>query len=129
MSSQLCCVFYRHLTVDSFSSHDTPEAVIDARVREIINMEPEDPNTVIDLREVRSKDGRTRFYIFWDEAQNFINEDLGVAVDDRRHCEVTHFAKAISIRDLCEQVSSRCPSDTPIPNEERLRLQFSPIKD
>ena len=77
MSSQLCCrSFYRDLTGDSSSSHDTPEAVIDERVREIINMEPEDSNTVIDLREVRSNEGRTRFDIFWDEAQKFINEDL-----------------------------------------------------
>ena len=68
--------FYRDLTGDSSSSHDTPEAVIDECVREIINMEPEDSNTVIDLREVRSNEGRTRFDIFWDEAQKFINEDL-----------------------------------------------------
>ena len=50
MSSQLYCIFYRDLTGDSSSSRSTPEAVIDERVREIINMEPEDPNTVIDLR-------------------------------------------------------------------------------
>ena len=53
-----------------------------------------------------------------------VNEDLGVAVDDRRHGEVTHLAKAISVRDFCEQVSRRCPSGTPIPSEEWLRLQF-----
>ena len=46
--------FYRDLTGDSPSAHDTPESVIDERVREIISMEPEDPNTVVDLREVRS---------------------------------------------------------------------------
>ena len=68
-------------------------------------MEPEDPSTVIDLREVRSKESKTKFNVFWDEAQKFINEDLGVAVDDRRHGEVTHLAKAISVRDLREQVS------------------------
>lgn len=47
-------------------------------------------------------------------------------MDDRRQCEVTHLAKAISIRDLREQVASRCPSDTPIPSEEWVRLQFTP---
>ena len=118
--------FYRDLTGDASSSHDTPEAVIDERVREIINMEPEDPNTIVDLREVKSTEKRTKFNVFWDEAQKFINEDLGVAVDDRRHGEVTHLAKAISIRDLREQVSSRCPPGTPIPSDEWLRLQFWP---
>lgn len=69
-------------------------------------MKPEDLNTVIDLQKVRSNEGKTRFNIFWDEAQKSINEDLRVAMDDRCHCEVTHLAKAISICDLCEQVSS-----------------------
>lgn len=64
--------------------------------------------------------------MFWDEAKKYINEDLGVAVDDRRHGEVTHLAKAISVRDLREQVTVRCPHDTPIPSEEWLRLQFWP---
>ena len=39
----------------------------------------------------------------------YINEEIGVAVDDRRHGEVTHMAKAISVRDLREQVTSKCP--------------------
>ena len=46
-----------------------------------------------------------KFNVFWDEAQKFINEDQGVAVDDRCHGEVTHLAKVISVRDLREQVS------------------------
>ena len=49
-----------------------------------------------------------------------------MAVDDRRHGEVTHLAKAISIRDLKEQVSQRCPPGTAISSEEWLRLQFWP---
>ena len=53
--------------------------------------------------EVKSKETQTKFNVFWDEAQKFINEDLGVAVDDRRHGEITHLARAISIRDLREQ--------------------------
>ena len=68
-----------------------------------------------------------KFNVFWDEAQKFINEDLGVAVDDRYHGEVTHLAKAISVRDLREQVSRQCPSGTPIPSEKWLRLySFGP---
>ena len=118
--------FYRDLTGDCSASHDAQEAVIDERVREIVSMEPEDPNTIVDLREVKNIETRTKFDLFWDEAKKYINEDLGAAVDDRRHGEVTHLAKAISIRDLREQVTCRCPPGTPIPSEEWLRLQFWP---
>ena len=51
---------------------------------------------------------------------------MGVAVDDRRHGDVTQLAKAISVRDLCEQVSRRCLPGTPTPSDEWLRLQFWP---
>ena len=44
--------FYRDLTGDSSAS--------DERIHEIINMEPEDPNTVIDLREVKKNDTRRK---------------------------------------------------------------------
>ena len=45
------------------------------RVREIISMEPEDPNTVVDLREVRSKESKTKFkewlrLQFWSKMKN-----------------------------------------------------------
>ncbi len=100
---------YRELTADCAASHDTPEAVIDERVRSIILMEPEDPHTVVDLREVKSQVTKTKYDVFWDEAKKYINEDIGVAVDDRRHGDVTHMAKAISVRDLRDQVTSKCP--------------------
>ena len=119
-------LFYRDLTGDCSASHDLPESVVHERGHEMLNMEPEDPNTVVDLREVKNKELRTRFEYFWSEAEKYINADLGVAVDDRRHGEVTHLAKAISIRDLREQVSHRCPAGTAIPSEEWLRLQFWP---
>ena len=95
-------------------------------MREMLNMKQEDPNTVVDLREVKNKESITKFEHFWSEPEKYLNEDLGVAVDDRRHGEVTHPVKAISIRDLKEQVSSRCPPGIPVPSEESLRLQFWP---
>ena len=75
-------LFYRDLTGDCSASHDLPESVVHERVHEMLNMEPEDPNTVVDLWEVKNKEFRTRFEHFWSEAENYINEDLGVAVDD-----------------------------------------------
>ena len=119
-------LFYKDLTGDCYASHDLPESVVDERVREILTMESEDPNTVVDLQEVKNKDLRTKFEVFWSEAQKYINEDLGMALDDRRHGKVTHLVKDISIRDLKEQVSQRCPPGTGIPSEQWLRLQFWP---
>ena len=69
---------------------------------------------------------QVKFDTFWDEAKKFIEEDVGVAVDDRRHSTVLHVAKAVSVRDLREQVVSRCPEGTPVPSEEWIRLQFAP---
>ena len=120
-------LFYKDPTGDCSASHDLPESVGDEHVPKILTIEPaEDPNTVVDLQEVKNKDSRTKFEVFWSEAKKYINEDLGVAVDDRKHGEVTHLAKVISIRDLREQVSQRCPPGTAIPSEEWLRLQFWP---
>lgn len=87
--------------------------------------ELEDPSLVYDLRHHLA--GRqAKFDTFWDEAKTFIHEDIGVAVDDRRHSTVIHIAKAVSVRDLREQVVSRCPEGTPVPSDEQIRLQFAP---
>ena len=51
-------------------------------MREMLSMEIKDPNTVVDLREVKNTDSKTRFDHFWSEAEKYINEDLGVAIDD-----------------------------------------------
>ena len=118
--------FYRSLTGDMSSANDSSEAEIDERVLEVLSMEPEDSQTVFDLREVRTSHNVTKFDVFWEEAAKFIEEDVGTAVDDRRHGTVTHLAKAVSIRDFREQVKTRVPDGTPIPSEEWLRLQFWP---
>ena len=69
---------------------------------------------------------RVTYEVFWAEAEKFINEDIGTAVDDRRHCQITHLARAISIRDFRDQVSGRCLEGSPIPSEEWIRVQFWP---
>ena len=55
---------------------------------------------------------------FWEKAKQFLEEDIETAVDDHRHSQVVHLAKAVSVCDLREQVTERCPQDTPIPSEE-----------
>ena len=58
--------------------------------------------------------------------EQVLNEQVGLAVDDRRHDQVTHIASAVSVRDLWERTVALCPEGTAIPSQEWLRLQFWP---
>ena len=114
------------MTGDISASNDINEVEIGSHVQEVIDMEPENPQTVFDLHEARKPTGETKYQVFWDEAAKFINEDIGMAVDDRRHTSVTHLAKAMSICDFHEQVKAQVPEGTAILSDEWLRLQFWP---
>ena len=39
-------------------------------------------------------------------------------VDERRHGEVAHLAKALSARDLLKQVAKRCPEGVAVPSKQ-----------
>ena len=118
--------FYCDLTGDATAANDMGEAEVDERVLQFLQMEPDEPSTVTDLREVKHPEHKTKYDVFWNKAEIFLNEDIGTAVDDRRHSQVTHLAKAISISDFREQVEAKCPEGAPIPSDEWLRLQFWP---
>jgi len=90
---------------DSSSANGLNEKEVDERVKLFFEME--DPEIIIDLRELNTGQ-HTKYDIFWEECQKFLQEDIGLAVDERRHTNITHMARAISARDLLEQVSSRC---------------------
>ena len=115
--------FYKELTGDQAAASTTHQQEVDQRILQIIDME--DPTVLPDLITL-NLGVAAKFDIFWEECGRFLNEDIGVAVDDRRHGEITHLARAISVRNLVEQVKSRCPSGTPIPSIEWTRLQFWP---
>lgn len=57
----------------------------------------------------RNSGQKTKYETFWDEVQKLLREDVGLAAEERRHLEITHLARAISVRDLLEQVSACCP--------------------
>ena len=120
--------FYHELTGDSSAANCLNESEIDARVTELLSMEPDDPKTIVDLRKVKHSEHKTKYEVFWKEAKKFLDEGLGTAVDDRRYLEITHLSAAISIRDFKEQVQARCPEGTAVPCEEWLCLQFWPIR-
>ena len=83
------------------------------------------PIIVLDLRALHTGH-KSEYDIFWGERQKFLEEEVGTPVDDRWYSLVTHLARAISARDLLEQVKARCPEGTKIPSEPWLRLQFWP---
>ena len=47
------------------------------------------------------------------------------AVHKRRHSEITYMAKAISVRDLIQEVAKTCLGE-PVPSEQWAHLQFCP---
>jgi len=59
-------------------------------VREILNVEPEDPTTKLDLCEVNE--------VFLEEAWKYIN---GTAVDDWHHGDVTHILLKLFLCEIC----------------------------
>ena len=56
----------------------------------------EEPDAIYDLHEVYAGRG-SKFDVFWDKAKEFLEDDIGIAVDDRHHSDVVHLAKAISV--------------------------------
>ena len=101
------------LTGDSHASDRSDQAEIDDHIHQIIKLK--DPDIIADLRTLNSSTSQAKFDRFWSECEAVLNEEVGVAVDDRRHSEVIHLATAISIRDLWECVKQRLPADTAIP--------------
>lgn len=49
---------------------------------------------------------------------------MGLAVEERKHSEITHVARVISVRDILQQVSDRFPPGTPTLSHSWLSLQF-----
>ena len=115
--------FYKELTGDHSAASTTEQEEVDKRIKQITDME--NPTVLPDLRALNL--GRAaKFNSSWEECARFLNEGVGAAVDDRRHGEITHLARAISVRDLVEQVKARSPIGIQIPSVEWTRLQFWP---
>ena len=125
MTSLVLLVLSNQQRVRQIIEIEDPDVVFDLRalngkdrsqyddVRQIIEIE--DPDVVFDLRALNGKD-RSQYDDFWNECQKFLQEDISVAVDERRHGQICHLSRAISIRDFVEQVKQRCPEGTLILN-------------
>ena len=100
---------HTHTLGDSSSSLNTQEEEVDKRLQEAILME--DPDLLVDLRELNSNQS-DNYKVFWKECESYLQECT--AVHERRYDSATYLAKALSVRDLVEQVSKKCPPGTPI---------------
>ena len=112
---------YHSLTGDHSTARTSAKKGVDERMAEALSME--DPDIVIDLRELNSN-GKDRYGVFWEKCAHYLSSCT--SVHERRHASITFMAKAISIRDLVEQVAKLCPEGTPIPSKSWVQLNFCP---
>ena len=56
--------FYRDLTGDSTAANVMVEEEVDTRVKQFLQMEPDDPQTIFDLHEVQCPEKTTKYEVF-----------------------------------------------------------------
>ena len=112
---------YHSLTGDCSGARSTSEEEMDNRVTEALAMQ--DPDFIVDLRHLNSNES-DRFTVFWEKCTQYLS--TCTAVHERRHDTVTFMAKAISVRDLIQEVTKLCPEGTPIPSQAWVHLNFCP---
>ena len=116
---------YKDLAGDVSAADTLSQAEVYKRVSTFFELE--DPDLMYDLQELYA--GRhTKFDLFWAKAKEFLEEDIGTAVDDRRHSQIVHLAKAVSVKDFRDQVAAKLPVNTPIPSNSYIPLQFLPAR-
>src|SRR6266496_949724 len=104
---------YRMLTGDVSAAKTANEAKVDECVK--LALELGDPEITIDLREHNDRQPG-KYDIFWKIAAQFLEgkaADAVMAVDECRHDTIVHFATAISVNDLLQQIKRECPPETP----------------
>lgn len=110
-------MIYKELTLDpSVVSH--PDTV--QRIRLIFLCET---GLIADLRSLNVGRPTGMFDEFFAKLGDTIEEVT--AADDRRH-NADHLSQWLSLKDMIQQATERCPKDTPIPSADLVRLQFTP---
>ena len=68
--------------------------------------------------------GSEQFEVFFKATEQYLQEEVGTAVQERRHSNMLYLAKAISFQDLHKRVCEMVPEGTAIPSKQWLRYQF-----
>ena len=74
---------YKDLVGDASASSNLSESEIDERVAALVELE--EPDLIYDLRD-HFGGRQSRFEVFWQKAKEFLEEDVGTAVNDRTLC-------------------------------------------
>ncbi|XP_053376613.1 uncharacterized protein LOC123531671 [Mercenaria mercenaria] len=110
---------YSDLTLDATACQNP---AIEARLRHAVLTD--DPDVAIDLRSLNPGRPNDTFNVFFDQLEKEVS--FLTATDERRHGNVEHFSKYISVRDLIDQTSKKCPEETNIPSESTVLFAFVP---
>ena len=120
---------FRSLVHDESAPSSHIEGEVDDRLAKYL-LDMDDPDIVLDLRKLNGKHSSSKFDDFWLELHNYI-EELGPAIQERRHGDAMYMPVAISVSHLREIISGRLQKKFPqkevsIPSLEWIRLQFLP---
>lgn len=116
---------FRDLARDESAPLNLSQAEIDERMNYALLSE--DSGILVDLRNQSPSTKKDKFAAFFEAAERYLSNDVGVACHDRRHGEQLYLAKAISFADLHKRVKELVPEGTAIPSVKWLRYQFQPI--
>lgn len=116
---------FRDLTGDQSAASTLLQSEIDRRFAHA--MLSEDASILVDLRHLPPDKKQDTFKVFFAETEKYLSEEVGVAVQERRHGEELYLAKAVSLKDLHQRIKERVPDDTAIPSVKWLRYQFQPL--
>ena len=104
ISPSVLRAIFHDLCDDPSASESSEQAAVDSRITKFF-LSTEDPDLLLDLRVLNGKPGSTKFDIFWDELQRFVDEQC--AVQERRHgIDHLYLPIAISLEDLRETIKS-----------------------
>lgn len=116
---------YRRLIGDATAASTAEQDEVDKRIGKLLDTE--DPELIWDLQ-VQNTGLPESYTVFLEECQRYLESSVETAVDERRHDPVadggeviTHLARALSVRDLYDQVCKTCPEGTPFPSIQWLR--------
>ena len=116
---------FKELTGDQSAPANLNQSEIDKRFT--YAMLSEDPGIVVNLRHLPPEKKKDSFRDFFGETERYLSEEIGVAVQERRHGQQLYLAKAISLKDLHQRVTERVPPGTNIPSVKWMRYQFQPL--
>ena len=110
-------MIYKHFSLDATTA---AHPVTQERIR-LVFLGHED--LLVDLRSMNPGRPAIKFNLFFEKLSEVVEEVT--AADERRH-NIAHLSQWISLKELINKASERCPEDTPIPSKSLVRLQFAP---